>query len=153
MRHALPLSADQASWIRAATTHGVVRQAGSGKLLDLCCDSRDNSRGGLSSERLDDLGGTIEVWSEHRWVKATVPLATFLFVSQGVGLLAVAILLASLRRPLPGDERLLLSLAAGAFVVTRLSLLYMALAGRSSPTPPAACPPRLRALHGLNASP
>jgi hypothetical protein len=34
----------------------VVGQAGSGKLLDLCCDRRDNFRGGLSSERLHDLG-------------------------------------------------------------------------------------------------
>jgi hypothetical protein len=34
----------------------VVGEAGSGKLLDLCCDRRDNFRGGLSSERLDDLG-------------------------------------------------------------------------------------------------
>ena len=57
MRHALPLSADQASWIRAATTHGVVRQAGSGKLLDLCCDSRDNSRGACSPS-------TWTIWAE-----------------------------------------------------------------------------------------
>jgi hypothetical protein len=34
----------------------VVGQAGGGKLLDLCCDRRDNFRGGLSSERPDDLG-------------------------------------------------------------------------------------------------
>jgi drug/metabolite transporter (DMT)-like permease len=62
-------------------------------------------------------------------VKAkTVPLTTVLFVSQGVGLLAVVILLALLDRPLPSDERLLLSLAAGAAVVTGLGLLYLALA-------------------------
>jgi len=41
----------------------------------------------------------------------TVPLATVLFVSQGVGLTAAAMLLASLGRPLPPDGRLLLSLA------------------------------------------
>jgi drug/metabolite transporter (DMT)-like permease len=58
----------------------------------------------------------------------TLPLTTVLFVSQAVGLLAVAILLAFLDRPIPSDERLLLSLAAGAAVVTGLGLLYVALA-------------------------
>jgi drug/metabolite transporter (DMT)-like permease len=58
----------------------------------------------------------------------TVPLPTVLFVSQGVGLFAIAILLALLERPIPIDERLLLSLAAGAAIVTGLGLLYLALA-------------------------
>jgi drug/metabolite transporter (DMT)-like permease len=58
----------------------------------------------------------------------TVPLAMVLLVSQGVGLSAVAILLASLGRPIPADGRLLLSLAAGAALVTGLGLLYLALA-------------------------
>src|SRR5215207_11216332 len=58
----------------------------------------------------------------------TVPLATVLFVSQAVGLLAIALMLALLDRPIPADEGLLLSLAAGAAVVTGLGLLYLALA-------------------------
>jgi drug/metabolite transporter (DMT)-like permease len=58
----------------------------------------------------------------------TVPLAAVLVVSQGVGLLAIAVLLAWLGRPLPADERLLLSFAAGAAAVTELGLLYLALA-------------------------
>jgi len=58
----------------------------------------------------------------------TVPLTTVLFVSQAVGLLAIALMLALLDRPIPADEGLLLSLAAGAAVVTGLGLLYLALA-------------------------
>ena len=58
----------------------------------------------------------------------TVPLATVLLVSQGVGLTAVAILLASLGRPIPAEETLLLSLPGGAALVTGLGLLYVALA-------------------------
>jgi hypothetical protein len=34
----------------------IVGETCSGKLLDLCCDRRDNFRWGLSSERLDNLG-------------------------------------------------------------------------------------------------
>lgn len=58
----------------------------------------------------------------------TLPMGTVLFVSQGVGLLAIAILLALLARPVPADERLLLSLPAGAAIVAGLGLLYLALA-------------------------
>jgi drug/metabolite transporter (DMT)-like permease len=58
----------------------------------------------------------------------TVPLPAVLFVSQGVGLVTIAVVLAALGRPLPDDERLLLSLAAGVAAVGELGLLYLALA-------------------------
>ena len=58
----------------------------------------------------------------------TVPLPAVLFVSQGVGLVTIAVVLAALGRPLPADERLLLSLAAGVAAVGELGLLYLALA-------------------------
>jgi drug/metabolite transporter (DMT)-like permease len=58
----------------------------------------------------------------------TVPLPAVLFVSQGVGLVTIAVVLAALGRPLPDDERLLLSLAAGVTAVGELGLLYLALA-------------------------
>jgi drug/metabolite transporter (DMT)-like permease len=58
----------------------------------------------------------------------TVPLGAVLFVSQAVGLIAIAVLLALLARPFPTDGSLLLSLAAGAAIVTGLGLLYLALA-------------------------
>jgi drug/metabolite transporter (DMT)-like permease len=58
----------------------------------------------------------------------TVPLTMVLFVSQGFDLLAIALLLALLERPVPADERLLLSLAAGTAIVAGLGLLYLALA-------------------------
>jgi drug/metabolite transporter (DMT)-like permease len=51
-----------------------------------------------------------------------------LFVSQGVGLVAIGVVLAMLGRPIPDDQRLLLSLAAGVMAVAELSLLYLALA-------------------------
>jgi drug/metabolite transporter (DMT)-like permease len=58
----------------------------------------------------------------------TVPLPAVLFVSQGIGLVTIAVVLAALGRPLPEDERLLLSLAAGVAAVGELGLLYLALA-------------------------
>jgi drug/metabolite transporter (DMT)-like permease len=58
----------------------------------------------------------------------TVPLPAVLFVSQGVGLVTIGVVLAALGRPLPEDERLLLSLAAGVAAVGELGLLYLALA-------------------------
>jgi drug/metabolite transporter (DMT)-like permease len=58
----------------------------------------------------------------------TVPLGAVLFVSQAVGLLAIAVVLALLARPFPTDASLLLSLAAGAALVAGLGLLYLALA-------------------------
>jgi drug/metabolite transporter (DMT)-like permease len=57
----------------------------------------------------------------------TVPLPAVLFVSQGIGLVTIAVVLAALGRPLPEDERLLLSLAAGVAAVGELGLLYLAL--------------------------
>jgi drug/metabolite transporter (DMT)-like permease len=58
----------------------------------------------------------------------TIPLPAVLFISQGVGLVTIAVVLAALGRPLPEDERLLLSLAAGVAAVGELGLLYLALA-------------------------
>jgi len=58
----------------------------------------------------------------------TVPLAAVLFVSQGIGLLAIGVFLALLGDPVPERERLLYSVGAGLTIVTGLGLLYLALA-------------------------